>query len=249
MNFSEIDRVVADTIKDSKDRRELWVNLIRKLDCRRLCEVGVWKGELTQYLLSYVPEIEKYTLIDPWRNLPNWNKPANKSDIEFDQIFDEAMGRVSPYENKIKVVRGTTKRASESIDDRSLDLVYIDGDHTLRGITIDLQSMLPKVKQGGFIGGDDFTKTIWQHGVKFSPTEVFPYAVYFAEAHNLRIYCLPFNQFLILNVADAFHVVDHAGYAHRTPTQIYLPPIYQKVLFFTLLPKLLISYLKKIFRR
>ncbi len=220
----EIDLAIEKAANISNDRTGLWLNLLTELNCKALCEVGVWKGEFAETLLKNLGAIESYTLIDPWKNLPNWNKPANKSDIEFEKIHDEAMERVSPYKDKIIELRDSTKNASKKIENGSLDFVYIDGDHTLRGITIDLNSMLAKVKKNGFIGGDDFTKNIWQHGDKFSPTEVFPYAIYFAEAHDLKIYTLPFNQFLIFNNSDGFDVVDYENYSTLTPAQIYSKP-------------------------
>jgi hypothetical protein len=53
------------------------------------------------------------------------------------------------------------------------------------------------VKPGGFVGGDDLSPSIWQHGESFEPTLVFPFALYFAEAMRTRIYALPYQQFLI----------------------------------------------------
>lgn len=97
------------------------------------------------------------------------------------------------------------------IPDESLDLVYIDGDHTLRGIVIDLISIYPKVKSGGFIGGDDFVQNPWQHGLDFEPTLVCPFSIYFAEAMNLPMFALPFNQFLMQkNPGSGFSFIDLA---------------------------------------
>lgn len=224
MNTAAIDEIVANAVKNSNDRQDLWVRLLTDFKCRNLCEVGVWRGEFAQHILGKIAGIESYTLVDPWRNLPSWNKPANKSDIEFDEIRKEALGRVSAHSNKITEVRDTTKMAKDKIPDGSLDFVYIDGDHTLRGITLDLNCMLPKIRKAGFIGGDDFSKTIWQHHTSFSPTEVFPYAIYFAEAFDMRIYTLPFSQFLIVNSSDGFEVIDHGGYSDLSPAEIYAPP-------------------------
>jgi hypothetical protein len=88
----------------------------------------------------------------------------------------------------------------------------MDGDHTLRGITIDLIKVLPKVKEGGLIGGDDFASNPWQHDLRFEPTLVCPFAIYFAEAHNLPIVALPFKQFLIQKRAgSSFSFTDTTG--------------------------------------
>ncbi|SFK64571.1 Methyltransferase domain-containing protein [Shimia haliotis] len=218
------DKIVETAIEQSASRHDLWVNLITSLKCAALCEIGVWRGEFAETLLSRVDGIESYVLIDPWRNLPDWNKPANKSDIAFENIRKHALHRVEPFADKVVEMRGTTKEMCPMIADRSLDFAYLDGDHTLRGITIDLTMVLPKIREGGFIGGDDFTKTIWQHSDEFSPSEVFPYAIYFAEAHDLTIYTLPRNQFLIVNDNSGFRVCDFGGYAVLTPAEIYSKP-------------------------
>ena len=72
----------------------------------------------------------------------------------------------------------------DEISDESLDLAYIDGDHTLRGIAIDFIRTFPKIRPGGILGGDDYTRTIWQHADNFKPRLVCPFAAYFAESQG-----------------------------------------------------------------
>jgi hypothetical protein len=207
---------------DAPGRVELWQRVLDLMPARTVCEVGVYRGKFAEQILQGCPGIEKYLLVDPWRHLPDWNKPANRDDAEFAEIFDEAMARTEPFSSKRVVLRDAAIVASERIADESLDAIYIDGDHTLRGITIDLIKMLPKVRNGGIIGGDDFTKNIWQHRIEYSPTEVFPFAVYFAEATGLPIVTLPYNQFCIVNDPElGFEVVDLGSYGHLNPSDIY----------------------------
>lgn len=224
MEYNEVCAIIASAVGKSASRKELLVSLLTDLGTVRVAEVGVWKGDFAQTALQEIGQIEKYVLVDPWRNLPDWNKPFNKSDDEFEDVRKEALSRVEDFKDKVVEIRATTKEAKVQIGDSSLDLVYIDGDHTLRGITIDLISLLPKVRRGGFLCGDDFSKTIWQHTTDYSPTEVFPFALYFAEAHDLPIFTLPYNQFIILNEPRGFEVIDHGGYAKLTPADIYAPP-------------------------
>ena len=209
---------------NAKDRKSLWQQVFSEIDAKSICEVGVFKGLFAEHILHNCPGIERYYMVDPWRRLSDWNKPSNKDDPEFKEIFEEAMRRTDAFVSKRIVLRDSTLGQSCAIPDGSLDGVYLDGDHTLRGITIDLIHMMPKVRVGGIIGGDDFTKNIWQHGVKYSPTEVFPFAVYFAEAMRLPIVTLPHNQFCIVNEPQAgFRTIDLGGYTDLTPRQIYLP--------------------------
>lgn len=164
-------------------------------------------------------------MIDPWKNLATWNKPANRPDDQFSQIHATAMQKTERFADVRHVLRGTTKAKIHVIPDHSLDAVYVDGDHTLRGITMDLALVHRKTAPGGYICGDDFTRNIWQHGQDFDPSMVFPYAVYFAEAHDLPIITLPWNQFMIINdSAHGYELLDLGGYAGLNVADIYLPP-------------------------
>ena len=218
---NEIDTIIKYSVKVSKNRIELWINILSNLKVKNICEIGVFKGFFAEKLLNSLDHIESYILIDPWRNLSDWNKPSNSSDEEFDSIRLEALQRLTKHKDKIKEFRDITKEAAKGINLNSLDFAYIDGDHTLRGITIDLDAIFDKVKNGGFIGGDDCTKNIWQHGTTFDPTMVFPYVIYFAEAKNLRIYLLPYGQFFIYKGSEAYEVIDHDSYMKKPLNQIF----------------------------
>ena len=83
---------------------------------------------------------------------------------------------------------------------------------TTRLGTIDLIRLFPKVRPGGWIGGDDFCSTIWQRSTEYEPTLVFPFAVYFAEAIDARLYALPYAQFLLeKDETQPFGFVDLTG--------------------------------------
>ena len=99
-------------------------------------------------------------MIDPWRHLDDWNKPANRDDGTFERIFAEAMERTREHERRRVVLRGRTTAVIDQIRDGSVDFAYVDGDHTLRGITIDLARVHQKVRRGDWIAGDDFAPSI-----------------------------------------------------------------------------------------
>jgi hypothetical protein len=203
------------TIRDltaAKSRMDLWVGFIRAVGVRRMAEVGVYRGEFAEVLLKTSRDIERYYMIDPWRHLDDWNKPANTTNSIFEGFLIETKQRTEFAVNKRIVLRGKTTEVARGIPDGELDFCYIDGDHTLKGITIDLWRCYPKVKTGGWIGGDDFVRSVWQHGPRYEPTLVFPFAVYFAEAVGAHIYALPHAQFLIhKQVEDDFSFIDLTG--------------------------------------
>ena len=208
MRAEELLRGVA----EAESRFDLWSGFLAAAGVREMAEVGVFRGDYAAAILPRCERIDRYYLIDPWRHLGGWNKPANRSNDEFDAIYAEAIERTDPWRERRVVLRGTTTEVIERIPDRALDFVYVDGDHTLRGIAIDLIASYAKVREGGWIGGDDFCPSIWQHDPSFEPTLVFPFAVHFAEAVGQRIFALPHDQFLIEKRADGrFELCDLTG--------------------------------------
>jgi hypothetical protein len=192
-------------------RMELWPRFLAQAGAEAVAEIGVYRGAFAAHVLAECPAVRTYYMIDPWRHLTDWNKPANKADDVFERYFRESMDKTDAWAAKRTVLRGTTTEVIDRIPDASLDFAYVDGDHTLRGITIDLVRVLPKVRPGGWIGGDDFAPSIWQHDEAFEPTLVCPLAVHFAEAIGARIYALPFKQFLIENTRAGFEFTDLTG--------------------------------------
>jgi predicted O-methyltransferase YrrM len=87
----------------------------------------------------------------------------------FQNVYNETLEKTDFAEEKRIILRGKTTEVINQIPNESLDFAYIDGDHTLKGIAIDLINVYPKIKDGGWIGGDDFCKSIWQHPTILSP--------------------------------------------------------------------------------
>jgi len=203
---------IARLIVGSPSRFDLWVRLLRTSPLECAAEIGVWKGDFAKVILSNFSHITKYYMIDPWAHLPDWNKPFNVDDRSFEDVYAEALLKTDFAANRRVVLRGRSSAVIDEIPDESLDFAYIDGDHTLRGITVDLMRVFPKIRDGGLIGGDDFVNKPWQHGAAYEPTLVCPFAVYFAEAMRLSFLVLPHKQFLIQKAAEAgFSFVDLVG--------------------------------------
>jgi hypothetical protein len=206
------EQIIRECVAQTKYRVDLWIHFLQSVNVKYMVELGVYRGDFAAQLLEECDSIEKYYMIDPWRHLDNWNKPANKNSDIFEQYLSETKSKTDFAGERRIILRGKTTEVVEEIPNGELDFAYIDGDHTLKGISIDLIRIFPKIKVGGFIGGDDFKRTVWQHGTTFEPTLVFPFAVYFAEAVGARIYALPDSQFLMeRNNVESFDFIDLTG--------------------------------------
>jgi hypothetical protein len=204
------------------NRFDLWADFISENELRSVAEIGVYRGNFAARILASAAVIDSYTMIDPWRFIPSWNKPANNSDLYFEECFNSTLKATSFAAAKLRILRGTTVEVISRIPDASLDFVYIDGDHTLKGIAIDLISIYPKIKDGGWIAGDDFCDSVWQHDPMYEPTMVFPFATYFAEAYDLTVYALPHNQFVMRKMQDGYSFIDLAGIFGDTSVRRHL---------------------------
>jgi hypothetical protein len=183
-----IDDVIARVEGSTGPRREeVWSQIVEQSQARDFLELGVLRGAFAEHVLRHCRGITRYYMLDPWQHLEDWNKPANVDQTTFEDIYSVAMGRTDFARERRIVLRGKTTDIIDKIPDAGLDIAYIDGDHTLRGIAIDLIRTYAKVRPGGILGGDDYTKTIWQHADHFEPSLVCPFAAYFAEAKELLL--------------------------------------------------------------
>ena len=207
VNLTE--QLLRNAIPNSKSRIELWSQVIKSSGTRCMAEIGVYRGDFAASMLQHCENLTSYYMVDPWRHLSDWNKPANHEDKVLEEFFRETKAKTEFAAAKRIILRGKTTEVIERIGDGELDFAYIDADHTLKGITIDMMRVYPKVRQGGLLGGDDFTASVWEHNTSFEPTLVFPFAVYFAEAVGATIYALPCSQFCLEKNTDSqFRFVD-----------------------------------------
>src|ERR1700736_6496456 len=159
----EVWRAIERAASSGGNRLDIWSRVVNDLRVATFAEIGVFRGNFAQHILRQCNTIEKYFMIDPWRHLDDWNKPANKTNDELARIKGDALAYTEFAAGKRVILQGKTTEVSNNLPDQSLDFAYIDGDHTLRGITIDLIRIWPKIKTGGILAGDDFCNSIWQH--------------------------------------------------------------------------------------
>jgi hypothetical protein len=209
----------------SESRESFWVEFVNSFGLQEVAEIGVYRGDFAQALLQRCEGLTRYYMIDPWKHLSDWNKPANHPDAQLETYYQETKAKTEFAAGKRCILRGKTTDVIDQILDHTLDFAYIDGDHTLKGITVDLVCVYPKVRVGGFLTGDDFTPSIWEHKTTFEPTLVFPLAVYFAEAVGATIFALPNSQFCIQKTAERhFSFVDLTGKYGETTLRNQVAP-------------------------
>lgn len=114
-------------------------------------EVGVYKAE---YAEKFCKAGLKMYGIDPYHSYASAGRAAkDQSRQEF--LYEHAMRVTKPYTN-YTMIRKTSMDAVKHFKDRSLDFVYIDGDHSFKHVAEDIYEWVYKVRKGGIISGHDY---------------------------------------------------------------------------------------------
>jgi hypothetical protein len=132
-------------------------------------EIGVHRGEFSTYLLANAKP-SKLHLIDPWKwfdseeyskALYGGNKGGKQAnmDLRFSKVKKMMKNEID--NGQVQIHRMLSSEAAKNIEDDSLDWIYIDGDHSYKGVMEDLEYYYPKMKKGGYIIGDDYDQVNW----------------------------------------------------------------------------------------
>lgn len=114
-------------------------------------EIGVYKGNYTR---KFCESGLKMYAIDPWDpalGVGRYTHPQERHD----SLYENTKRLLAPYPD-CTVIRKTSMDALDDIPDRSLDFVYIDGNHQFGYVAMDLMQWANKVRQGGMITGHDY---------------------------------------------------------------------------------------------
>src|SRR5690242_15980365 len=112
---------LATIIGKSQNRVALWREFLNEFKCANVAELGVYKGAFAEIILKECEQIKQYFMIDPWRNLTDWNKPANKDNQTFEGFFQETLLRTEFAKHKRHVLRGKTMEVIDRIQNETLD--------------------------------------------------------------------------------------------------------------------------------
>jgi predicted O-methyltransferase YrrM len=119
-----------------------------------IVEIGCYMGESAEIFLES-GNVDKIYCVDPWENnYDSSDESSHKAPMEFvEKSFDD---RVSRFGDKVVKLKMTAERAFELIADESVDLVYLDGEHTYEANERYLNLYNPKLKHDGYMCGHDW---------------------------------------------------------------------------------------------
>lgn len=129
----------------------------------RVAEVGVLIGSLSAYLLHMRPDLS-LVMVDNWATedeAPECYKAtgdvhSRRSEKRADEDRAKAEAVARCHTGRAFIYPWASVDAATRVQDQSLDMVFLDADHSYEGVTADIAAWLPKVRIGGWIGGHDY---------------------------------------------------------------------------------------------
>lgn len=125
-------------------------------------EIGTHRGEYAEVLLHNWPG--HLICIDPWTVPEGYEDQAellktigghgNRA-----EDYNACRSRLSRFKERVKCVRATSEEAIALRWIRTLDFVYIDGDHSAKAVAFDIVNWWDRVRVGGILAGHDYVCT------------------------------------------------------------------------------------------
>ena len=135
--------------------REHWiVALANEHGWTRGAELGVYKGRTFCFVLQQCPNLTLYG-VDLWDAQPDNEGPENYVDRDHKTAENRTRNNAKQFGDRAIIIKDWTLEAAKQVEDRSLDFVFIDGDHSMLGVATDILVWQPKVKEEGWIIGHD----------------------------------------------------------------------------------------------
>ena len=125
----------------------------------KMAEIGVFKGDFSEWIYKNI-QPEELVLVDPFFEGIMGSGDENGYNMEF---YD---GKMLHWYNSIrfadwkgvKLERKTSADYFKDVSNGYFDVIYIDGDHSPKGVAIDLEIARRVVKEGGWIMGHDYER-------------------------------------------------------------------------------------------
>lgn len=133
-------------------------------------ELGVFDGTTLFYLLDHCSDLSMIG-IDLWgKTVRHPNAPISTEKCLCEHcnatrvkrratpeggVEAEVMDRAL-IEHRATIIKANTAESADIVEDKSVDFVFVDGDHSKAGVSSDIEAWGNKIRPGGRLVGHDF---------------------------------------------------------------------------------------------
>lgn len=148
-------------------RRDLWrllplsmlpgTQTITQTVAGNVVEIGVAEGNFSFDMLKWPVHIPRLYMVDRWRSV-NVKGDSSMPQSWHDGNYLQVMRKIDEfdYHDRVMVLRGESTHVACRVPPRSLALVYVDGDHSFKGVTDDIHAWTSKLMIDGVMAFHDY---------------------------------------------------------------------------------------------
>ena len=118
-------------------------------------EIGVWRGELSECLLTQIPRLTLY-MVDPWESLDVVNPTMRKHLDEVIAAREEAESRTCMRRRVVYQMTSLQAASDFTRLKKQVHFAFIDACHMYESVRDDNAAWFPLVKPNGIICGHDY---------------------------------------------------------------------------------------------
>ena len=158
-------------------------------------EIGARFGESSKIILKYL-NVNTYNIVDPYVSYDDYVNDGFNDIIGNDkdnQIFKTIKRELYEIHDDINFYRtfSNDTKTINKIKDESIDLIFIDGNHSYKYVLEDLENYAPKLKKNGILCGDDFFMRTHENddlnsGAGYDEPMVYEAVIDYCKKHNKK---------------------------------------------------------------
>jgi predicted O-methyltransferase YrrM len=123
-------------------------------------EIGVFIGGTLCHLGQKLKELGKkprLIAVDDWKcnNISDTSMAATNTYGDFLTVFKSNLEKTG-LTDIVTIIQGDSIEISKQIQDKSIDFLFIDGNHTYPYMDNELNAWLPKMKENSTVAGHDY---------------------------------------------------------------------------------------------
>jgi len=141
-------------MKAYERRMHFLARLIKRNDLVNIVELGVRDGQTYFFLLEKCPGI-RLVGVDIWDKIPYRDAKDDLKSWPHEDNERSVRSRASKFGARAILIKGLTDDACVQFNNASIDLLFIDADHTYKSVKKDIINWRPKLRKGGFLTGHD----------------------------------------------------------------------------------------------
>jgi len=137
-----------------------------------IAEIGIFRGEFLDYIATTC-DVGSLDGVDLFQGVTCSGNADGNHVVKYDvgKSYVELTEKYKDVSN-VNVHKSDSSTFLKGVPNNTYDIIYIDGDHSYKGVELDLLYSFQKVKPGGYIMGHDYEMNmkkanhVYQFGVK-----------------------------------------------------------------------------------